>query len=251
MVQVKVRLDLAYDGTGFRGWARQRGGVRTVEGELLRVLGQVCDEPVKLSAAGRTDAGVHARQQVVSFDATLQPSVLQGAVNGLLGPEVVVWTARRVRDGFDARHSASAREYTYRVSLAPVADPFTSRFVLHRPLDYRLGPMRRAAGALTGEHDFTSFCRPDPDRTTVRTIQRLTISRAGEDLEFTVRADGFLRQMVRSLVGTLLDVGRGHIDPDSMQEILDAGDRSAAGEAAPAHGLTLERVLYDRRTTKG
>ena len=201
----------------------------------------------KLSAAGRTDAGVHARGQVVSFEAEIDPERLQRAVNGMLAPEVVVLEARAAAPGFDARRSATAREYRYRIDTGFVPDPFTARFVWYRPGDTSLARMRAAARVLVGEHDFASFCRPPKDgSSTVRKIERLSVARSGERLEITVRANGFLHQMARSIAGTVVDVGEGRIEPAEVPAILAARDRSAAGRIAPPHGLTLERVVYGR-----
>ena len=248
-----IRLDLAYDGTDFRGWARQRDPlVRTVEGTLGEVLHAVLGKDVRLSVAGRTDAGVHARGQVASFVTVsdLAPARIQEAVNGAIGPEVVVTGARVVPAGFDARFSASARAYRYAINTAPVDDPFTARFAWHRPGALALTPMREAARRLLGEHDFTSFCRhPGPGRSTVRDLRRLSIVRTGDRVEFGITANAFLHQMVRSLVGTLVAVGEGRIEPASMRSILRARDRRSAGQPAPAIGLTLERVTYGRRST--
>jgi tRNA pseudouridine38-40 synthase len=246
-----VRMCLAYDGTDFHGWARQRDSrFRTVEGVLTERLGTIVREPVKLSVAGRTDAGVHARGQVASFRTTsaIGPDRLQRALNAALAPEVVVTDAREAPDGFDARFSAKGREYAYRIHEADLPDPFTARFVWHRPGTLRLGPMRQAARQLVGEHDFSSFCRrPGEGRSTVRTLRRLTVARRGDLLEVRAEANGFLQQMVRSLVGTLVAVGDGGIEPASIPGILAARDRAAAGRLAPARGLTLERVDYPGR----
>jgi tRNA pseudouridine38-40 synthase len=242
-----VRLTLAYDGTDFRGWQRQRG-VRTIQGVLEAALERVLGEAPRLSAAGRTDAGVHARGQVVSFASEVEPERLRRALNGMLAPEVVVLDARTAPEGFDARFSATAREYRYRIDVGEVPDPFAARFVWHRPGEPRVGEMRRAAALLVGEHDFASFCRRPPgDRHTVRDLERLSVVRDGDRLEVAARANAFLHQMVRSLVGTLVAVGEGRIAAGSMPAVLEARDRAAAGDVAPAHGLTLERVIYGRR----
>ncbi|HEX6581757.1 MAG TPA: tRNA pseudouridine(38-40) synthase TruA [Actinomycetota bacterium] len=242
-------LTLAYDGTAFRGWAKQRDpSIRTIEGELVRHLERVLREPVKLSVAGRTDAGVHARGQVASLrtETSVTPERLQKALNSALAPEVVVVRARLAPDGFDARFSATARGYVYRIDEASLADPFTGRFAWHRPGRLSLAPMRRAARDLEGKHDFRSFCRhPGGDRSTSRHLRRLTVVRAGDRLAIRAEADAFLHQMVRSLVGTLVAVGEGKQDPTAMPSVLAARDRSAtSGGLAPAHGLTLERVSY-------
>jgi tRNA pseudouridine38-40 synthase len=244
-----VRLTLAYDGSGFRGWAAQRDQ-RTVEGVLRDALTRVFDRSPKLSVAGRTDAGVHARGQVASFpaDAALDLERLQRGVNGLLAPEVIVRDIRFAPAGFDARFSATAREYVYRIATGAWPDPFESRFVWHRPGELHITAMRAAARALLGERDFASFGRrPPDDGPTTRDLQRLTIARRGDRVEITARANAFLHQMVRSLVGTLVAVGEGNRVPSEMPRILAARDRSAAGPPAPPHGLTLERVVYGSR----
>jgi tRNA pseudouridine38-40 synthase len=242
-------LTLAYDGTDFRGWAMQRDtSIRTLEGELVPHLERVLREPVKLSVAGRTDAGVHARGQVASFPTgtSVAPERLQKALNTVLAPEVVVVRARRAPDGFDARFSATAREYVYRIDEAPLADPFTGRFTWHHPGRLAVGSMRRAARGLEGRHDFRSFCRrPADDRSTTRDLQRLSVARTDDRISIRAVADAFLHQMVRSLVGTLVAVGEGTLDATAMQRVLAARDRAAAvGGLAPARGLTLERVRY-------
>ncbi|MGE5227893.1 MAG: tRNA pseudouridine(38-40) synthase TruA [Planctomycetaceae bacterium] len=246
-----IRLLVAYDGTAFHGWARQRDpSVRTIEGALGEALGGVLREEVRLSVAGRTDAGVHARGQVVSFatSSRVAPERLQAAVNGRLAPEVVVRHAASAPEGFDARFSASAREYRYVVDTAAVPDPFIARFVWHRPGAMSVPAMRAGARALVGEHDFTTFCRhPGADRSTVRDLQRLTVSRDGERVVFSLRANAFLHQMVRSIVGTLVVVGEGRIAPEVVASALAARDRSRAAPVAPPQGLTLERVVYGRR----
>lgn len=245
-----VRCTLAYDGTGFRGWAKQRDQ-RTVQGELEAVLQRALGRAPRLSVAGRTDAGVHARGQVVSFaiPETTDLERLQRAVNAMLAPEVVVMDARPAPEGFDARRSATAREYRYRIDLGLWPDPFTARYVWHRPGSLSLAAMRAAARHLVGEHDFASFCRRPPNgSSTVRRLERLAVTRRGDRVEVFARANAFAHQMVRSLVGTLVRVGEGRRDPDEMPGVLAARDRSAAGPVAPANGLTLERVVYGRRT---
>jgi tRNA pseudouridine38-40 synthase len=243
-----VRLDLAYDGSGFRGFARQPR-VRTVEGVLLDALERVVRRRPRLSAAGRTDAGVHAEGQVVSFQGDEDPERIQRALNAMLGPEVVVLRARRAPEEFDARHSASSREYRYRIRTAGLPDPFTARYEWHRPGDYRLSAMRRAASLLEGEHDFRSFCRAPADgSSTVRRLDRLSVRREGDLLFVRARANSFLHQMVRSLVGTLVAVGEGRMDPEAVPEVLEARSRAAAGPIAPPDGLVLVRVHYRVRS---
>jgi tRNA pseudouridine38-40 synthase len=240
-----LKLILAYEGTRFRGFARQPG-VRTVQGVVEEALRRILDAAPRLSVAGRTDAGVHAEGQVVSFRSEADPERLQRSLNAMLAPEVVCRLASRMPDGFDARRSATSRAYRYRIRAEPVPSPFTARYEWHRPGTYALSSMRRAARDLVGEHDFRSFCRPTGD-SSVRRLGGLTIRRIGGLLEIGARADSFLHQMVRSLVGTLVAVGEGKMEADSMTAILDARSRAAAGPVAPPHGLTLVRVTYGAR----
>ena len=246
-----VRLLLAYDGTGFRGWAAQRDpSIRTIEGELSAALERIANERIKLSVAGRTDAGVHARGQVTSFATTtdLAPERIRDAVNALLGPELVARRASDAPEGFDARFSATAREYRYVIATGDVADPFTARYVWRHLGPLHVPSMRRGAVPLLGEHDFASFCRnPGRGRSTLRDLHRVAVRRDGDLVAITFRANAFLHQMVRSLVGTLVMVGTGRLEPDAIEAILAARDRSAAPQIAPPNGLTLERVFYGRR----
>jgi tRNA pseudouridine38-40 synthase len=212
---------------------------------------QILREGVRLSVAGRTDAGVHARGQVVSFATsnTLAPDRIRKALTSMLGPEVVVVDARLAPPGFDARFSASARSYRYVIDTADVPDPFTARFLWNRPGKLSLAAMREGTRHLLGEHDFTSFCRhPGAGRSTVRNLRQLSITRRGDHVDFVFSANAFLHQMVRTLVGTLVAVGEERIRPVDVADILRARDRAKAGRPAPAKGLTLERVVYGRRS---
>jgi tRNA pseudouridine38-40 synthase len=247
-----IRLQLAYDGASFRGWASQRDpSIRTVEGVLIDALSPVVGEPVKLSVAGRTDAGVHARGQVASFTtvARVPAPRIRGAINARLGPEVACWDAIDAPRGFDARFSASAREYRYRINTAAVSDPFVARYAWHHPMALDLSAMRAAARCLIGERDFRSFCRhPGEGKTTVRNLQKITVARRGDVVELGFRANAFLHHMVRTMMVTLVRVGEGKLQPGDVATLLVARDRTAVrGNLAPAHGLTLERVFYGRR----
>jgi tRNA pseudouridine38-40 synthase len=237
------KLVLAYDGSGFRGFARQPGQ-RTVQGVLESSLDRVLGRVPKVSVAGRTDAGVHAAGQVVSFEMDEDPTRVQRALNSMLAPEVVVHGASRAPAGFDARHSATSREYLYRIRTASWPDPFTERFEWHLPVNQAIGPMRAAARHLVGRHDFASFCRPPKDGSTIRTLRRLSVRRVGDRVEIRAVADAFLHQMVRSLVGTLVEVGSGGMVPTDMPRVLRARSREAAGRVAPPDGLTLVAVRY-------
>jgi tRNA pseudouridine38-40 synthase len=220
-----------------------------VEGVLSDALARVLGDAPKLSVAGRTDAGVHARGQVASFvaDDDVDLERFERSVNGMLAPEIVAWDVRRAAKGFDARFSATAREYRFRIGMGSWPDPFEARFVWHRPGSLAVSPMREAARTLLGEHDFGSFCRRPPSGGTIRRLERLSIARDGDRLEITARANAFLHQMVRALVGTLVAVGDGRLEPVEVTKILAARDRARTPQMAPAHGLMLERVVYGRR----
>lgn len=239
------RLDLSYDGSGFHGYARQPT-VRTVQGELEAVLARVL-EPVGTVVAGRTDAGVHARHQVVSFSTgkPVDPHRLARSLTKLLGPEIVVYAAAQAPEDFSARFSATRRTYRYRILNSPHPDPLrrgTSWYV-REPLD--LVAMNRAVGYLVGEHDFASFCRRREGASTVRTVLAAGWSgRSDGILELEISGTAFCHQMVRSIVAFSAEVGRGRIEPDATPLVLDVRDRNKARGAAPPHGLVLWQVHY-------
>lgn len=255
---VRLRLDLAYDGAGFHGWARQQG-LRTVQGELEEALDTVLrTSGTTLTVAGRTDTGVHARGQVAHVD--LDPEVLAGAVgrgddlpeaallrrlNGVLDPDVRMRRITRAPAGFDARFSAVWRRYCYRIADAPdVVDPLTRGHVLALPRRLDLGAMNEAAALLLGEHDFAAFCRKREGATTIRSLLDLSWTRVGGVAEGTVRADAFCHNMVRALVGCLIAVGEGRREPVWAGHVLGARTRDSAVTVVQAHGLTLEEVGY-------
>jgi len=256
---VRLRLDLAYDGTDFHGWATQPG-LRTVQGLLEAALAQVLRvEAAPVTCAGRTDTGVHARGQVVHVDvapdvlaasagrSTVEPTeALLRRLNGVLPADVRVRGLREVPEAFDARFSAVWRRYAYRIADHPaLADPLVRRAVLARPRRLDLDAMNAAASGLTGEHDFAAFCKRREGATTVRTLLDLSWGRDAEGLAVaSVRADAFCHHMVRSLVGALVAVGEGRRPPSWAAEVLAAGVRDAAVTVVPAHGLTLEEVGY-------
>ena len=242
---MKIALLVAYDGTQFRGFARQPHA-RTVQGVLEEALSQLLREPMRTVGAGRTDAGVHAAGQVVSFDSDADPSWIAQRLNRRLGPEVSIRAAAAVPDTFDARHSARRRTYEYAIYRSEAPDPFTDRFALHVPGRLNVAAMRRATRALVGEHDFSSFCRRG-DGSMVRRVVSITLRSVAPDrLVMRVVADSFCHQMVRSIVGFLLDVGRGKRQAEDAARALAARDRASAGPVAPAKGLTLARVGYPR-----
>ena len=259
---VRIRLDLGYDGTAFSGWATQPG-LRTVQGTLEAALGTVlrCPPP-RLTVAGRTDAGVHARGQVAHVDldrgtwlavrgrAGSPQEGLVRRLGGVLPPDVVVHRAEPAPAGFDARFGALHRRYAYRLADdVALVDPLRRTTVVRHRLPLDVGAMALAAAGLVGEHDFAAFCKPRPGATTVRTLQVLDVTRpaAGGDaclVVLDVRADAFCHSMVRALVGGLLAVGEGRRAVGWPAELLVSGRRDPAAHVAPAHGLTLEHVAY-------
>ena len=198
--------------------------------------------------AGRTDAGVHALGQVVGCPEAPEdadPVKVRDALNGLCGPAIAVTSCSRTLDDWHARFSARSRLYVYAILESEVPDPFLARTTHRRPLSLDVDAMNEAAGHLIGEHDFSSFGRVESDASAVRTLLELRVQRSGALVRIRARAGSFIQQMVRSLAGTLIEVGEGKRSPDDMPGILAAGDRAAAGVVAPPHGLCLVAVEYD------
>jgi tRNA pseudouridine38-40 synthase len=240
-----VRLDIEYDGSGFRGWAAQPG-LRTAQAELEAALGTVLREDVQLTVAGRTDAGVHALGQVASFElAGEPPSDLARRLNGVGPDDIAITAAGVVEDGFDARRSARSRSYLYRLLVRPAPSPFECGRALWWPHRLDLGALEQCAAALAGTHDFTAFT---PTRTDHVRFERNVLSasweRQGDILAFRITADAFMRNMVRVLVGTMLESANGRRSPESFRQLLEGAPRDAAGDTAPPHGLYLEAVSY-------
>lgn len=254
-VSRRWRLDVSYEGTAFSGWAVQPGR-RTVQGELEYWIPQVLrlSDPVALVCAGRTDAGVHARGQVVHVDlpaeALSDGARLHHKLGRVLPGDVVVRTVAEAPDGFDARFAAIWRRYSYRLTdLATPPDPLLRHLVARSRYPLDLDAMNAAGDTLLGLHDFAAFCRRRDGATTIRTLLELGGRRVTEGvlsgtLEFTVRADAFCRSMVRSLVGALVAVGSGRHDVDWLAQVRENGLRHASVEVMPALGLTLEEVRY-------
>jgi tRNA pseudouridine38-40 synthase len=241
----RLRLVLAYDGRPFSGFARQRDR-RTIQGELEAALSDLAGEPVSSVGAGRTDAGVHARGQVVHADvpSRLDPKLVRRVLNATLGPAIVVREAGWAPEGFDARFSARRRTYVYRVDDSGDPDPLCRGFVLAWPRPLDVERMRAGAASLIGEHDFAAFCRRRGESTTRRRLRSIGIRRVRGLVEIRLVADAFCWQMVRGIVGHLLAVGDGRRDPASTAAVLASRDRAAAGNLAPPHALVLESVTY-------
>lgn len=239
-----IRLVIEYDGTQYAGWQRQDRG-RSIQAELEGALARILQEPVSVIGAGRTDAGVHARGQVANFRTTSQRNDIEivRGLNGLLPEDITVLEAREVPLEFHSRYSAKERSYSYTITRTPSAllrD--TSWFV---KFSLNVSQMRWAACQILGEHDFQSFCKVNTDVEHHRCeIYEAGWSEHGNLLVFSIRANRFLHGMVRALVGTMVDVGRGYTTLEDFLSILHSKDRTRAGMAAPAKGLVLERVTY-------
>lgn len=241
-----VRLDIEYDGSEFRGWARQPG-LRTVQGELETALATVLREEIQLTVAGRTDTGVHARGQVASFITSAEaPADLARRLNGVGPDDVAVLAAAEVADGFDARHDARARSYRYRLLARSAPSPFEQGRALWWPHRVDHAALDACAAALLGTHDFTAFTPTQTDHVRFdRDVFAAAWEQEGEVLSFLITADAFMRNMVRALVGTMLGVSSGHRSVEGFIQLLQGAPRSEGGDTAPPHGLYLESVNYD------
>lgn len=250
---MNYKLTIQFDGTDFHGWQIQEKQ-RTVQGELQRVIGMLEDAEVNVIGSGRTDAGVHAEGLIanVQLNRPFTPEGLRNAINGNLWRDIRIMNVEKVDDNFHARFSAKGKTYIYRVVNAPVMSPFWMRFAHHeaRPLD--VGRMNETARLFLGEHDWTAFSSARSDsENKIRTVNEFTVesfwdARANSSvIEFRITGTGFLRYMVRSIVGTMLEVGRGEKDSDTILTAIVGGDRNLAGKTAPANGLTLLKVYYD------
>jgi len=244
---MRLRLDLSYDGTGFRGWAIQPG-LRTVQGEVEAAIAMILRLPrsAQLTCAGRTDAGVHARGQVVHVDLDdVDPGHLERRLRRLLPDDITLRALTVAPEGFDARFAALERRYAYRMfDGASGPDPLTRTSVVRWPRRLDVDAMNAAAARLVGEHDFAAFCKRREGATTIRTLRELSTTRTGDHLETTVRADAFCHSMVRSLMGLLVAVGERRYEPEWSTEVLAQAVRDARVMVMPPHGLVLEEVVY-------
>jgi tRNA pseudouridine38-40 synthase len=248
-----IKLTIAYDGTDFHGWQIQTGKP-TIQGEIVAVLRRLTQENIAIHGSGRTDAGVHALGQVASFrtQTTLSTGELQRALNALLPQTIRMVAVEETGPDFSARWSARAKTYRYRLYRGKVVPPMIWRYVLHYPFPLDEDKMRDAAARFVGSHDFAAFAAStgsddDQERSTVREIYATELVRSAdnEELVFAVRGRSFLRYMVRKMVGTLLDVGRGRLAPEDIGRLYELKDRSKSGPTVPAQGLCMVSVEHE------
>ena len=241
-----LRLDICYDGTRYRGWQRLPGKDDTIQGKLEGCLSRILEEPIEISGSGRTDAGVHAKGQVANFhcESTLAAGEILSQLRRYLPEDIGIYSCRDVSPRFHARLNAKEKTYRYRIWNSEAPCVFERRFVTVMPEALDVPAMEQAARYLLGEHDFSAFCgNARMKKSTVRYIRAITIQRAGQEIRIRFTGNGFLHNMVRILVGTLIEVGRGERSPDAIPELF-GGKRAEAGFLAPAQGLCLEEVMY-------
>ena len=245
----RIRITLAWDGTEFHGWQVQPG-LPTIQGVLEEIIGAIEGKPVHVAGSGRTDAGVHARAQVAAFtiENPIPADNLGRAMNRLLPPAIRVLETIVTDADFHPRFDAIAKTYQYTIHRMPICSPFAWRYVHHYPYPLDEAAMISAAGLFEGEHDFTAFAasdnRDDEGKSRVRTIFTSTLARSEDRLVYTVRGSGFLKHMVRNIVGTLIETGRGNLDSGSIKAFFAADSPRKAGPTAPAKGLVLLSVEY-------
>lgn len=242
-----IRLLIEYDGTNYLGWQVQPKGL-TIQGILEEKIALLTGQPVQLFGSGRTDSGVHALGQVAHFKTQNQMDIptIQRALNSLLPQDIVVRKAEEVGEGFHARKHSKSKIYEYRILNRNLRSAFHRRYVWHIPQKLNLAEMKKATQSLIGDHDFSAFRTVgSPTRTTVRRVIRAEWKRGRDGLiRFEIEANGFLKQMVRSIIGTLVEIGRGKMKAEDLRKILNSRDRREAGPTAPAQGLFLKEVRY-------
>jgi len=241
-----ISLVLAYDGTNYHGWQRQPGVV-TVEQKVQEAVEKILDHETKIYAGARTDSGVHAMGQVINFvtEKGIGLQNLSKGLNSILPRDVRVMDGRDVDEGFHARYSARSKIYVYCILNELYNSPFLIRYVLHWPHSLDIGAMKEAVSWVIGEHDFSAFKKKDEFyRNPVREVKRARILKRAGMLYIVLEATGFLRYMVRTIVGTLLLAGQGKMRPEEMKEILASKERERAGQTLPSHGLFLKKIIY-------
>ena len=241
-----IKLDICYDGTRYRGWQRQSGTEATIQGKLETAISRILGETVELFGSGRTDAGVHARHQIANFrcSSTMPCQILLGQLRRYLPEDIGIYSCQEASERFHARLHARAKTYCYRVWNSSSPCVFERRFVTTDTRTVDMVAMKQAAALFLGTHDFSAFCtNKNTKKSTVRTVTALEITRTGDEIRFLITGNGFLHNMVRILVGTLMEVGEGSRSSDSVASLFGA-QRSQAGTLMPPEGLCLMEVFF-------
>ncbi len=235
-----------FDGTRYSGWQYQAPPTKTIQGELMRVLQIIAKKRVVVTGSSRTDAGVHSIGLTANFHLKIKiaSESLQKALNALLPQDIRIMECQVMDRSFNARFSAKRKVYVYKIFFGQTVSPFICRYVHHIPYPLNLRQMRKCIPYFIGEKNFSSFTSDEPDKNRIREISEFTMRVRGEEITFTIAGKSFLRYMVRNIIGTIIDVGRGKLKPKDIPSIFKAKDRRAAGQTAPAKGLTLARVEY-------
>ena len=246
------RVVVHFDGTEYHGWQFQRPEYRTIQAELIRVLKIIAKKQILVTGSSRTDAGVHSSGLTANFHLpiTIEPESLKRAMNSLLPRDIRIMECQLMDKSFNARFGAHSKTYVYRIFTGQVQSPFSLRFSLHIPFPLDTKAMRKAARHFVGAKDFSSFTSDEPGKKRAREVDLFKMQVKNEEIIFTVRGKSFLRYMVRNMVGTIIDVGKGKIGADEIPAIFAAKDRRRAGQTAPAKGLTLVRVDYEPARSK-
>lgn len=242
-----IRLQLQYEGTRYQGWQKQTSTDNTIQGKMEALLSKMCGESVEIAASGRTDAGVHALGQVANFhtESEMSTEEMMAYCNRYLPEDIAVVEIREAAPRFHSRLNATGKRYRYRIINSAVPDVFWRRYAVQEPADLDVEAMREAADLLLGEHDYKAFTSAKKSKkSTVRRIDEIRIDEINNRMEFVFTGNGFLHHMIRILVGTLLEVGKGERSPQSVADVLASGERAKAGPLAPAKGLVLEEVFY-------
>lgn len=242
------RMIIQYDGTRYKGWQRQKNSADTIQGRIEMILSKLVNYKVEIDGAGRTDAGVHARGQVANVHLKEAYDVvwLREQMNAYLPENIRILEVREAGERFHSRLNATGKVYEYRILKKDCQDVFRRKYVWQLDKELNVEKMRQAAELLKGQHDFKGFCaKASKKKSTIRTIYEIEIEEGEQDVLIRYTGNGFLYNMVRILTGTLIEIGVGEREPDSIQKILTTGDRKIAGQTAPAQGLFLAKVLYD------
>lgn len=241
-----IRLKIRYDGTKYKGWQRQKTSTNNIQGKIEDCLSRILNENIEIFGSGRTDAGVHANMQVANFFTSndISCDLLYENLNKYLPEDIAVYEVKDVKEKFHCRYNARKKTYLYRIWIDTSSPIFERKYVYNYGKKLNVDLMREAARLLIGEHDFQGFCKRKMKKSTVRNIEKVDIKETGSEIKIYITANGFLYGMMRIIVGTLIEIGQGTQEVNSIKEILNEGVRSEAGFTAPPQGLSLYRVEY-------